>query len=170
MQTQVTNMAKCEEMGALTQWKIHLARRAFLRIESGLGAYDSNNTTVAWTKTATRLSKYSPLGATRQNQQILALCLQQQATQGKWDLLDTCDPLNSIDCKYLRRNEVKACTQNREQKIRQGTSHRRIHRGSSWRRRNINTPPSRKRIVQNALFKQRGVRMTSSKGDYLLLA
>ena len=66
-------MAKCEEMGALTQWKIHLARRAFLRIESGLGAYDSNNITVAWTKTATRLSKYSPLGATRQNQQILAL-------------------------------------------------------------------------------------------------
>ena len=41
MQTQVTNMAKCEEMGALTQWKIHLARRAFLRIESGLLACDS---------------------------------------------------------------------------------------------------------------------------------
>ena len=47
MQTQVTNMAKCEEMGALTQWKIHLARRAFLRIESGLRTYDSNNITVA---------------------------------------------------------------------------------------------------------------------------
>ena len=163
-------MAKCEEMGALTQWKWHRMRRALLRIESGLLACDSNDITVACEKTRTRLSKYSPLGATRQNQQILALCLQQQATQGKWDLLDTCDPLNSIDCKYLRRNEVKACTQNREQKIRQGTSHRRIHRGSSWRRRNINTPPSRKRIVQNALFKQRGVRMTSSKGDYLLLA
>ena len=163
-------MAKCEEMGALTQWKIHLARRAFLRIESGLRAYDSNNITVAWTKTGTRLSKYSPLGATRQNQQILALCLQQQATQGKWDLLDTCDPLNSIDCKYLRRNGVNACTQCREQKIRQGISHLLKHWRSSRRRRNINKPPSRKRIMQKTLFTQREVRLQSSKGSGSLSA
>ena len=163
-------MAKCERKGHLPQWKIHLARRGFRRIESGLRTYDSNNITVAWTKTRTQLSKNSPLGATRQNQQILAVCLQQQASQGKWDLLDTCDPLNSIDCKYLRMNGVNACTHCREQKIRQGTSHRLTHRRSSWRRRHTNTPPSRKRIVQNALFKQRGVRMTSSKGDYLRLA
>jgi hypothetical protein len=34
-------MAKCEEMGALTQWKWHRMRRAFLRIESSLLACDS---------------------------------------------------------------------------------------------------------------------------------
>ena len=65
---------------------------------------------------------------------------------------------------------MNACTHCREQKIRQDTSHRLIHRRSSWRRRHINKPPSGRRIVQNALFKQRGVRMTSSKGDYLLSA
>ena len=54
----------------------------------------------------TRLAKNSPLDATRQNHRILAWCLQQQASQGKWNLRDTCDPLNSIDCKYLRRNGV----------------------------------------------------------------
>ena len=134
MQTQVTNMAKCEEMGALTQWKIHLARRAFLRIESGLGAYDSNNITVAWTKTATRLSKYSPLVATRQNQQILALCLQQEASQGKRDLRDACNDaicVNCIDETYLRKNAVNAHTHCREQKIRVSICHLPNHPRSS---------------------------------------
>ena len=129
-----------------------------------------NIITVAGKKTQTQLLKYSPLSATCQNQQILALCLQQQASQGKWDLLDTCDLLNSTDCKYLQRNGVKSYMHCHKQKIRQGTSHHWIHWWSSWHHCNINKPPSRKCIMQNALFKQRGVRMTSSTGDYLLSA
>ena len=89
-------MAKCEGKGALTQWKWHRMRRVFFRIESGLLACDSNNITVACEKTRTRLAKNSPLSATRQKQQILdlcgELCIQQQASQGKCDLRDACDP------------------------------------------------------------------------------
>ena len=79
-------MAKCEEMGALTQWKWHRRWRDLLPIESGLLTYDSNNITVACEKTGTRLAKNSPLGATRQNHRIPAWCLQQQASHGKGDL------------------------------------------------------------------------------------
>ena len=171
MQTQVTNMAKCEEMGALTQWKWHRMRRAFLRIESGLLACDSNNNiTVAGEKTRTRLSKNSPLGATRQNQQILASSFNNKRVRASetFALLAVC--VDSIDCKYLRRNGVNACTQCREQKIRQGISHLLKHRRSSRRRRNIDKPPSRKRIMQKTLFTQREVRLQSTKGRHLLIA
>ena len=170
MQKQVTHMAKCERKGHLPQWKIHLARRGFLRIESGLLACDSNNISVSCKKTRTRLATNSPLGATRQNQKILAWCLQQQASQGKLDLRDTCDPLNSIDCKYLRRNGVNACTHGRELKIRVCICYLSISRRSPRRRRKTNPPPSGRRIVQNALFRQRGVRMTSTQGRHLLSA
>ena len=76
--------------------------------------------------------------------------------------------MNSIDCKYLRRNGVNTCTQCREQKIRQGISHRLKHWRSSRRRRNIDKPPSRKRIMQKTLFTQREVRLQSTKGRHLL--
>ena len=126
--------------------------------------------TVAGEKIRTRLSKKSPLGATRQNHRILAWCLQQQASQGEWDLHDTCDPLNSIDCKHLRRNGVNASTQGREEKIRVSICYLSISRRSPRRRRKTNPPPSGRRIVQNALFRQRGVRMSSTQGRHLLSA
>ena len=76
--------------------------------------------------------------------------------------------INCIDCKYLRRNEVNACTQCRELKIRQVTGHLLNHRRSSWRRRHINIPPSGRLIVLYSLFRQGKVRMSSTKGRHLL--
>ena len=138
--------------------------------ESGLLAYDSNDIAVACEETRTRLAKKSSRGATRQNPQFLAWCLQRQASQGKSDLRDACDPLNSIDCKYLRRNGVNACTHGREQKIRVSICYLSISRRSPRRRRKTNPPPSGMRIVQNALFRQRGVRVPSTQGRHLLSA
>ena len=135
-----------------------------------LRSFDQHSVFVAEHLTRTESETDSSLEGTRQNQQILASSFNNKLARARLTFALLVIRMNSIDCKYLRRNGVKACTHCREQKIRQGTSHRRIHRRSSWRRRHTNTPPSRKRIVQNALFKQRGVRMTSSKGDYLLLA
>jgi hypothetical protein len=163
-------MAKCEGRVHLPQCKIHLTRRSVRRIESGLLAYDSNDIAVACEETRTRLAKKSSLGATRQNPQFLAWCLQRQASQGKSDLRDACDPLNSIDCKHLRRNGVNASTQGREQKIRVSICYLSISRRSPRRRRKTNAPPSGRRIVQNALFRQRGVRMSSTQGRHLLSA
>ena len=170
MQTQVTNMAKCEEMGALTQWKWHRMRRACLRIESDLLACDSDNITVAGEKIRTRLSKKSPLGATRQNQQILASSFNNKRVRASETFALLAVYVDSIDCKYLRRNGVNACTQCREQQIRQGISHRLNHRGSSWRRRHMNKPPSGRLIVWYSLFRQGKVRMSSTQGIHLLSA
>ena len=168
MQKEVTNMKESEKKGALAQWKWHRMRRACLRIESDLLACDSDNITVAGEKIRTRLSKYSPLGATRQNQQILASSFNNKRVRASetFALLAVC--VDSIDCKYLRRNGVNACTQCREQQIRQGISHRLNHRGSSWRRRHMNKPPSGRLIVWYSLFRQGKVRMTSTKGSHLL--
>ena len=101
-------MAKCEEMGALTQWKWHRMRRACLRIESDLLACDSDNITVAGEKIRTRLSKYSPLGATRQNQQILASSFNNKRVRASrtFAMLAIC--VNDIDLAYLQKNAVNA--------------------------------------------------------------
>ena len=160
-------MAKCEGRVHLPQCKIHLTRRGFRRTSlvfshttaMTLLSYDI---AVVCEETRTRLAKKSSRGATRQNPQFLAWCLQRQASQGKSDLRDACDPLNSIDCKHLRRNGVNASTQGREQKIRVSICYLSISRRSPRRRRKTNAPPSGRRIVQNALFRQRGVRMSSA--------
>ena len=136
----------------------------------GLRMCDNTDSIAAHAKTRTRFSKKSPLCATRQNQQILASSFNNKRVRASetFALLAVC--VDSIDCKYLRRNGVNACTQCREQQIRQGISHRLNHRGSSWRRRHMNKPPSGRLIVWYSLFRQGKVRMASTKGRHLLEA
>ena len=101
MQKEVTNMKESEKKGALTQWKWHRMRRACLRIESDLLACDSDNITVAGEKIRTRLSKYSPLGATRQNQQILASSFNKKRVRANGTFAIDAVCVHSIDYAYL---------------------------------------------------------------------
>ena len=84
---------------------------------------------------------------------------------GTFGMLAIC--VNCIDETYLRKNAVNAHTHCREQKIRVSICYLSISRRSPRRRRKTNPPPSGRRIVQNALFRQRGVRMSSTQGRHL---
>ena len=143
-------------------------RRAFLRIESGLLACDSK--ILLWharrpghdcrrTRLSVPLARISRFSLCAYNNKRV------RASE-TFTMLAIC--INCIDCKYLRRNEVNACTQCRELKIRQVTGHLLNHRRSSWRRRHINIPPSGRLIVLYSLFRQGKVRMSSTKGRHLL--
>ena len=170
MQTQVTDIAKCERKGHLPQWKIHLARRGLPLSQPGLRSLDNHSIFVAEHLTRTESETDSSHEGTRQNQQILASSLNNKRVRASRTFGILAIRIKSIDCKYLRRNGVNASTQCREQKIRQGISHLLKHRRSSRRRRNIDKPPSRKRIMQKTLFTQREVRLQSSKGSDSLSA
>ena len=168
-------MAKCERKGHLPQWKVPRMRRGLLRIKPGLRSFDNHSIFVAEHLTRTESETGSSLEGTRQNQQILAMLILASSFNNKRARASVTFAMlvihmNSIDCKYLQRNGVNACTQCREQKIRQGISHLRKHWRSSRRRRNIDKPPSRKRIMQKTLFTQREVRLQSTKGRHLLIA
>jgi hypothetical protein len=167
VQTQVTDIAKCERKGHLPQWKIHLARRGLPLSQPGLRSLDNHIVFVAEHLTRTESETESSREGTRQNQQILASSLNNKRVRASRTFGILAIRIKSIDCKYLRRNGVNASTQCREQ-IRQGISHLLKHRRSSRRRRNIDKPPSRKRIMQKTLFTQRQVRLQSTKGRHLL--
>jgi len=134
----------------------------------GLRMCDNTYSIVAHAKTRTRFSKKSPLGATRQNQQILAFAYNNKRVRATatFGMLVVC--VESIDYAYLRRNGVKACTRCREEKIRVSICHLPNHPRSSRRRRSTNPPPSGKLIVRYSLFRQGKVRMSSTKGRHLL--
>ena len=170
VQKQVTNMAKCERKGHLPQWKIHLARRGLPLSQPGLRSLDNHSIFVAEHLTRTESETDSSHEGTRQNQQILASSFNNKRVRASRTFGILAIRIKSIDCKYLRRNGVNTCRQCREQKIRQGISHRLKHWRSSRRRRNIDKPPSRKRIMQKTLFTQREVRLQSTKGRHLLIA
>ena len=163
-------MAKCEEMGAITQilWKWHRRRRGLPRSQPSLRPCGTYSILVAEHLARTESETGSSLAGTRQNQQILASTFNNKRVRASdtFALLAGC--VESIDCKYLRRSRVNACTQCREQQIRQGISHRLNHRRSSGRRRHINEPPSGRLIVWYSLFRQGKVRMPSTKGRRLL--
>ena len=170
MQKQVTHMAKCERKGHLPQWKIHLARRGLPLSQPGLRSLGNHSIFVAEHLTRTESETASSHEGTRQNQQILASSFNNKRVRASetFALLAVC--VDSIDCKYLRRYGVNACTQYREQQIRQGIRHRLNHRGSSWRRRHMNKPPSGRLVVWYSLFRQGKVRMSSTQGIHLLSA
>ena len=163
-------MAKCEGKGTLTQWKWHRRWRCLPRWQPRLRSFDKHSVFVAEHLTRTESETDSSLEGTRQNQQILASSFNNKRARASVTFAMLAIRMNSIDCKYLQRNGVNACTQSREQKIRQGISHLLKHWRSSRRRRNINKPPSRKRIMQKTLFTQREVRLQSTQGRHLLSA
>ena len=158
-------MAKCEGKGALTQWKWHRRRRGLSRSQPSLRPCDTHSILVTEHLARTELETGSSPVGTRQNQQILASSFNNKRARASGTFAMLAIRINSIGCKRLRRNGVNACTQCREQKIRQGISHRLKHWRSSRRRRNIDKPPSRKRIMQKTLFTQREVRLQSSEGS-----
>ena len=161
-------MAKSEGKGALTQWKWHRRWRCLPRWQPRLRSFDKHSVFVAEHLTRTESETDSSLEGTRQNQQILASSFNNKLARARLTFALLVIRMNSIDCKYLRRNGVNTCTQCREQKIRQGISHRLKHWRSSRRRRNIDKPPSGKLIVRYSLFRQGKVRMSSTKGRHLL--
>ena len=163
-------MAKCEGKGALTQWKWHRRWRRLPRWQPILRSFDNHSIFVAEHLTRTESETNSSLEGTRQNQQILASSFNNKHTRASATFVMLAIRINSIDCKYLRRNGVNACTQCREQKIRQGIRHRLNHQRSSWRRRHINKPPSGRLVVWYSLFRQGKVRMALTKGRHLLSA
>ena len=150
MQTQVTNMAKCERKVHSPQWKVHRPRRGLPLSQPSLRSFDNHGIFVAEHLTRTESETDSSLEGTRQNQQILASTFNNKLARARLTFAMLVIRMNSIDCKYLRRNGVNTCTQCREQKIRQGISHRLNSRRSSWHRRNMDKPATRKRIVRNA--------------------
>ncbi len=161
-------MAECEGRVHSPQWKVHRPSRGLPLLQPSLRSFDNLFMFVAEHLTRTESETDSSLEGTRQNQQILASSFNNKRVRASetFALLAVC--VDSIDCKYLRRNGVNACTQCREQQIRQGISHRLNHRGSSWRRRHMNKPPSGRLIVWYSLFRQGKVRMSSTKGRHLL--
>ena len=163
-------MAKCEGKGTLTQWKWHRRWRCLPRWQPRLRSFDKHSVFVAEHLTRTESETDSSLEGTRQNQQILASSFNNKRVRASRTFGILAIRIKSIDCKYLRRNEVNASTQCREKKIRQGISHLQNHPRSSRRRRNIDKPPSRKRIMQKTLFTQREVRLQSTQGRHLLSA
>ena len=140
------------------------------RWQPRLRSFDKHSVFVAEHLTRTESETESSREGTRQNQQILASSLNNKRVRASRTFGILAIRIKSIDCKYLRRNGVNTCTQCREQKIRQGISHRLNHRRSSWRRRHMNKPPSGRLIVWHSLFRQGKVRMASTKGMYLLSA
>ena len=163
-------MAKCEGRVHSPQWKVHRPSRGLPLLQPSLRSFDNVIMFVAEHLTRTESETDSSLEGTRQNQQILASSFNNKRARARVTFAMLSIRMNSIDCKYLRRTGVNTSTQCREQKIRQGISHLLKHRRSSRRRRNIDKPPSRKRIMQNTLFTQREVKLQSSKGSDLLSA
>ena len=123
-------------------------RRILHAIESWFLQCKSRRTNVASQEIVLGDMRYWSLGPTRQNHQILAWCLQQQTSQGKWELCDAYAMLaifvGSIDYTHLqlRKNAVSSCTRCREQTIRAGICHLPNHQRSSRRRRKTNPPPT----------------------------
>ena len=72
VQTQVTNMAKCERKVHSPQWRVHRPRQGLPPSQPSLRSFDNHVIFVAEYLTRTESETGSSLEGTRQNQQILA--------------------------------------------------------------------------------------------------
>ena len=161
-------MAKYEGRVHSPQWKVHRRRRGLPRSQPSLRSCDTHSILVAEHLARTESETDSSLEGTRQNQQILASSFNNKLARARLTFALLVIRMNSIDCKYLRRNAVNASTRCREQKITVSICHLQNHPRSSRRRRSTNPPPSGKLIVRYSLFRQGKVRMSSTNSRHLL--